>query len=317
MEGAAMLVPLLLALCAAMASAAVVEHNFTVGGMNISQLCMDSVIYTANEQMPGPTIEATEGDTVVVHVVNDSPYPLSLHWHGIFQLLSGWADGAHMITECPIQPAGNFTYRFNITGQEGTLWWHAHSSLLRATVYGALIIKPRNGTDGYPYAAPYGEIPIILGEWWNKNVDDVEKDAHLTGLGPEVSDALTINGKPGDQTPCRGAGIFEVEVEYNQTYLLRIINAAVNVELFFKVAGHNFTVVAIDASYTEPYATDVIVPGGGWTVIRFVANNPGMWFMHCHLDAHLPLGLAMVFEVLNGAAPNILPPPPEDFPKCY
>ena len=269
----AMLVALVLALCATMARAAVVEHNFTVGGMNISQLCMDSVIYTANEQMPGPTIEATEGDTVVVHVVNDSPYPLSLHWHGIFQLLSGWADGAHMITECPIQPSGNFTYRFNITGQEGTLWWHAHSSLLRATVYGALIIKPRNGTDGYPYKAPYGEIPITLGEWWNKNVDDVEKDAHLTGLGPEVSDALTINGKPGDQTSCRGAGIFEVEVEYNQTYLLRIINAAVNVELFFKVSGHNFTVVAVDASYTEPYATDVIVIAPGQTVDALMTTS--------------------------------------------
>jgi laccase len=44
----------------------------------------------------------------------------------------------------------------------------------------------------------------------------------------------------------------------------------------------------------------------------------GMWFMHCHLDAHLPLGLAMVFEVLNGPAPNLLPPPPAaDYPKCH
>jgi laccase len=51
-----------------------------VGGMNISQFCTNSTIYTANEQLPGPTIEASEGDTVVVHVVNNSPYPLSVHW---------------------------------------------------------------------------------------------------------------------------------------------------------------------------------------------------------------------------------------------
>jgi laccase len=51
-----------------------------VGGMEISQLCMDSVIYTVNHQMPGPTIEVSEGDTLVVHVVNDSPYPMSMHW---------------------------------------------------------------------------------------------------------------------------------------------------------------------------------------------------------------------------------------------
>jgi laccase len=48
--------------------------------MNISQFCINSTIYTANEQLPGPTIEASEGDTVVVHVVNNSPYPLSVHW---------------------------------------------------------------------------------------------------------------------------------------------------------------------------------------------------------------------------------------------
>jgi laccase len=48
--------------------------------MSISQLCMNSVIYTVNQQMPGPTIEVNEGDTLVVHVVNRSPYPVSVHW---------------------------------------------------------------------------------------------------------------------------------------------------------------------------------------------------------------------------------------------
>ena len=42
------------------------------------------------------------------------------------------------------------------------------------------------------------------GEWWNKNVDDVEKDGLLTGLGPAMSDAFTINGFTGEQPSCRG-----------------------------------------------------------------------------------------------------------------
>lgn len=205
--------------------------------------------------------------------------------HGIFQLLNGWADGANMITQCPIQPSDTFTYKFNVTGQEGTLWWHAHSSLLRATIYGALIIKPRNGTGGYPFPGPDGEIPILLGEWWHRNVDDVEKDGLLTGLGPALSDALTINGLPGDQNPCAGAGIYEVEVEYGKTYLLRIINAAVNAELFFKVAGHAFTVVAVDACYTEPYQTDVIAIAPGQTVDALMAASaaPGRYYMAAHV----------------------------------
>ena len=57
-----------------------VKTENQVGGMMISQLCMNSVIYTVNQQMPGPTIEVNEGDTLVVHVVNGSPYPVSVHW---------------------------------------------------------------------------------------------------------------------------------------------------------------------------------------------------------------------------------------------
>lgn len=31
----------------------------------------------------------------------------------------------------------------------------------------------------------------------------------------------------------------------------------------------------------------------GYTVLRFVANNPGVWFLHCHMDWHLSAGLAV------------------------
>ncbi|KAK8621151.1 hypothetical protein V6N13_067592 [Hibiscus sabdariffa] len=59
------------------------------------------------------------------------------------------------------------------------------------------------------------------------------------------------------------------------------------------------------------------VPVGGWAVIRFVANNPGVWLLHCHLDMHLPVGLATAFLVENGPTPETtLPPPPADLPQC-
>jgi len=34
--------------------------------------------------------------------------------HAIFQLLSGWVDGPESVTQCPIQPRGRYTYRYNI-----------------------------------------------------------------------------------------------------------------------------------------------------------------------------------------------------------
>lgn len=81
----------------------------------------------------------------------------------MFQLLSGWADGANFITQWPIFPGNNYTYKFNISRQEGTLWWHAHVSWLRATIYGALIIRPSYGRS-YPFPKPYQEFPILLGK---------------------------------------------------------------------------------------------------------------------------------------------------------
>lgn len=84
--------------------------------------------------------------------------------HGIIQFLTPWSDGPEFVTQCPIPSGSRYTYKFNLTGQEGTLWWHAHSSFLRATVYGALLIRPRVG-HSYPFPKVYQEVPILLGNF--------------------------------------------------------------------------------------------------------------------------------------------------------
>jgi iron transport multicopper oxidase len=37
-----------------------------------------------------------------------------------------------------------------------------------------------------------------------------------------------------------------------------------------------------------------VLPPQGYFVIRFVADNPGVWFFHCHIDWHLSQGLGML-----------------------
>lgn len=269
-----------LASSSSFASAALVEHSFHVQNLTINRLCRSQIITAVNGSLPGPTLRVKEGDTLVVHVFNKSPYNLTIHWHGIFQLLSGWADGPEYATQCPIRPGHSYTYRFTIAGQEGTLWWHAHIKWLRATVHGALIIRPRAGRS-YPFPKPHREVPIILGEWWNANVLDVEKEALATGAEPNMSDAYTINGRPGDLYPCSSRRIFKLEVEQGKRYLLRIINAALSNILFFKIAHHKMEVVAVDASYTNPYVTDVVVLAQGQTadVILTADQTPGRYYI--------------------------------------
>ncbi|KAK4748230.1 hypothetical protein SAY87_014816 [Trapa incisa] len=270
-----------LILAASTASAAIIEHSLHVQNLTVRRLCHPRVITAVNGSLPGPTIRVSEGDTLVVHVFNKSPYNLTIHWHGIFQLLSAWADGPSFITQCPIPPGSSYTYRFTITGQEGTLWWHAHVSWLRASVYGALIIHPKKGHLGYPFPKPYKEVPLILGEWWNANVVDVEDQALALGVPPNISDAFTINGQPGDLYPCSRKHTYKLKVRPGKTYLLRMINAALNNQLFFKIADHKLKVVAVDASYTNPYVTDVIVlsPGQTADVLLTADQIPGSYYM--------------------------------------
>ncbi|KAG2628671.1 laccase-25-like [Panicum virgatum] len=262
------------------------------------------IITAVNGQLPGPTIEAREGDTVVVHLVNESPYDMTIHWHGIFQRGTPWADGPAMVTQCPVKPGGNYTYRFNVTDQEGSLWWHAHISLLRATVYGALVIRPRGGAEAYPFPKPHGEETVLLGEWWNANVEDLDRMAFLTGNTPPNADAYTINGKPGDFYNCSNANqTYRFQVQRNETYLLRIINAALNTPMFFKVANHSFTVVGADAVYTTPYETDVVVVAPGQTVDALMVTGApvGRYYMAASpYDSAIPQGPP--FSMTTGTA---------------
>ncbi|XP_045793458.1 laccase-7-like [Trifolium pratense] len=255
-----------------MASAAIVERTFLVQNKTVTRLCHEQVIVTVNGLYPGPKLEVTEGDSVIVHVVNNSPYNVTIHWHGVFQLFSAWADGPEYITQCSIRPGYNFTYKFNVTEQEGTIWWHAHASAVRATVHGALIIRPRSGQ--FPFPKPYKEVPIILGDWYDGNVEDLIKKELETG-DKIASNAFTINGFPGDLFNCSKHHIYKLRVKQGKTYLFRMVNAALNNNLFFKITNHKFTVVASDAAYTEPYVTDILVIAAGQSAdVLFTADQP-------------------------------------------
>ncbi|KAH7844642.1 hypothetical protein Vadar_030160 [Vaccinium darrowii] len=252
------------------------HYKFNVVMKNTSRLCSTKPIVTVNGKFPGPTIYAREDDTVLVKVVNHVKYNMSIHWHGIKQFRTGWADGPAYITQCPIQPGQNYIYNFTISGQRGTLLWHAHILWLRATVHGALVILPKLGVP-YPFPKPHEEVVIVLGEWWKSDVEAVIDEAQKAGLAPNVSDSHTINGYPGFVPKCPSEGEFTLNVESNKTYMLRIINAGLNEQLFFKIARHYLTVVEVDASYVKPIKTDtlVVAPGQTTTAILTADQSSG------------------------------------------
>ena len=57
----------------------------------------------------------------------------------------------------------------------------------------------------------------------------------------------------------------------------------------------------------------VIVPAGGYVVIAFRANNPGYWFLHCHIESHQLEGMAVLIREYPDSEHN---PPPNGINNC-
>ncbi|XP_006663136.1 laccase-22 [Oryza brachyantha] len=266
----------------ALSAHAITRHyKFNVVMRNMTRLCSTKPVLTVNGKFPGPTLYAREGDNVLVKVVNHVANNVTIHWHGVRQIRTGWYDGPAYITQCPIQPGSSFLYNFTITGQRGTLLWHAHINWLRATIHGAIVILPKLGVP-YPFPAPHKEDVIVLGEWWKEDTENVINQAMQLGVGPNISDSHTINGHPGPLSECASSQDgFKLKVENGKTYMLRIINAALNDDLFFKVAGHELTVVEVDAVYTKPFTTDtlLITPGQTTSVLLRANQSAGRYLL--------------------------------------
>jgi hypothetical protein len=66
-----------------------------------------------------------------------------------------------------------------------------------------------------------------------------------------------------------------------------------------------------------PQKDTIIVPTHGYVVIGIVANNPGWWITHCHIDVHLAEGMAFVInEAMPEANRLVSECLPDDFQFC-
>ncbi|XP_071500404.1 uncharacterized protein [Diadema antillarum] len=127
--------------------------------------------------------------------------------------------------------------------------------------------------------------------------------------------------------------IHTLSFNQNQVVELVFINKLTGVAHPLHLHGYYFSVLGMQ-SFSLPFTTEdfqdldkegnirrnfsnpprkdtVMIPPGGYAVMRFRANNPGWWLMHCHFDTHLLLGMGLVVHV-DGP----LSSPPDDLPIC-
>lgn len=108
--------------------------------------------WTFNGTVPGPTIRATEGDTVRIHFFNNGSKPHTMHFHGIHEARF---DGVFET----VGPGGRFTYEW-LAEPVGVHPYHCHIMPLEEHIahglYGVYIVDPREGRP------PADEMVMVL-----------------------------------------------------------------------------------------------------------------------------------------------------------
>ncbi|KAA1477561.1 multicopper oxidase 2A [Dentipellis sp. KUC8613] len=233
------------------------EYNFTVGQVQGAPDGFSRPMLVVNGMYPGPTIEANQGDRLVIHVQNALPNATSIHWHGLFQNGTNFYDGTSGITECGIPPGQSLTYNFTLGEFSGTTWWHAHSTQYTDGVSGALVVHPSAPS---PSGLPEWDHDLVvqMSDWYHDQSEDLlEQYFNPFGLqgtpGNEpVPDGGTLNGLGQYTAAGSGGTYFNFTLQRNQTYRLRLINGGSFASIRFSVDNHPLTLIEADGTLLSP-----------------------------------------------------------------
>ncbi|KAL9677666.1 hypothetical protein QQ045_005900 [Rhodiola kirilowii] len=292
-----LLILLLLLLVTTLVQAAKVRHfKWEVEYMFWSPDCVEGVVMAINGQFPGPTIRAKAGDTIHVELHNKlHTEGVVIHWHGIRQLGTPWADGTSSISQCSINPGDHFVYRFKVD-KPGTYFYHGHLGMQRsAGLYGSLIVDVADG-EKEPFQYD-GEFNLLLSDWWHQGVHEQEvglSSSPMRWIGEPQT--VLMNGR--GQFNCSLAAAFSnattaseckftgreqcapriFRVEPNKTYMLRIASSTSLASLNLAIKNHKMVVVEADGNYVQPFSVQDmdIYSGDSYSVLFKTDQDPTM-----------------------------------------
>ncbi|KAF9058481.1 laccase lcc6 [Rhodocollybia butyracea] len=197
----------------------------------------------ANGVFPGPPIVGNIGDNFKINVIDSLTngtmlLSTSIHWHGLFQASTNWADGS-FINQCPIAANNSFLYDFDVPDQAGTFWYHSHL----ATQYcdglrGAFVV--------YDPQDPYLDLY------------DVDDDTTIITLADCVSDATLINGLGRSATGSLTSPLAVISVKQGTRYRFRLVSTSCDPNFVFSIDGHTFSVIEVDGVETDQVVADSI-----------------------------------------------------------
>ncbi|KAJ7141589.1 multi-copper oxidase [Mycena filopes] len=208
-----------------------------------------------NGRSPGPLIQASSHDRILVYVTNAlASEGTSIHWHGLPQPDTPFYDGPSGISQCPIPPGATLLYNFTLGAWAGTTWWHGHTGVQHTDgLYGPIVIHA-------PTERKYdSEDALTLTDIYTTPASTL-LHTYLTSNPVEavpepVPDSLLVNGRGGGAQDLPGGsadGYFEISMRPGTTTRLRLINAGSFAPIRISIDNHALTVTEADGTLVAP-----------------------------------------------------------------
>ena len=147
-----------------------------------------------NGSFGGPTLRATNGERVRVHVTNELDEVTTAHWHGM--KLPAKADGG---PHQPIAPGDTWVAEWTVEQPAATLWYHPHNhGTTEAHVYrglsGLFIVDDAGDAAVSPLPHAYGvdDVPVMLTD--RSFTADGEFDESRRDAAGMLGDTILVNG---------------------------------------------------------------------------------------------------------------------------
>lgn len=238
------------------------QYHFNISHGYINPDGVYRSMLLVNGQFPGPMIECNEGDIVQVTVENHAVNATSIHWHGLFQNGSNWMDGTVGISQCPIAAGWKFTYEFNVTGQHGTYWYHAHQGVQTSDgLYGPFIIHSKEEQD-FQQLAYSSDRVIMLQDHYYEQPSSLLVQYMAPDMENEepIPDGALINGQAvrdcsiSPQYECDNstADMAVFNLAPNESHRLRFINVGSFAAFQVDLDEHELALTEIDGTDVLP-----------------------------------------------------------------
>ncbi len=239
--------------------------------------------WTFNGSIPGPTIEATAGDRIVVRLTNDSKHAASVHTHLVeFEQAQDGADGPSIA-----QPGQTVTYEW-FAPYAVAVPYHDHADEgegVARGLFGALIVHA-------PDEKPANEHVVVLSDFETKFF------AQLPGVADPVTGKIPDGGTyrgPHQYMHTMNGHAYEDSIPHftgsvGDLSRWRVISIGIEAHTFH-IHGHSW--VDSDGLLTD----NIQLSPGTYKTFEFQEDRAGEWLVHCHFPNHMAGGMMTRYDV--------------------